>query len=1197
MWQSNFRLPGLSGQWDNNASVPSADQQPTVASGFTNAQDLGSPMDVEDGEVSDTDTPFQPPAGPRASRQSSQRPLSSINGKSPAGELETRHFIGTRLRITASAFASHPVQTKHAFQNPSKQVNHPLKTSGHTPAPSPASSRATRPPLQQQVTMSDNVGGDHLNTQRESSKQFIRKWHHNGYTYDQLVAEDLDPTFLKGIYQELKIPIRSGPPNIASPQTSKPSLTQPPLKPSSFTNARPSTTYGNRANGWLNDAGQSASPRKPPPSETTQTRIPHDAGLPKKPPPSVVQTKDAAPNAPAAPPLNAAKSSTKDQSPAPTRQDYIARLMAAKTKKPDTPNASPGPQASEIIDLSDRPAGSPGLPKKDLPSTVAAQSQFGHHPEPIEMSSPDLAQISGAPKPQEPDPSGSRPQSDAEAMAAAKRRLKTKMAQERMAALLKSKSSKAETPAEPASSPSLPSQKMPSQQRDTSAPIPAAKPPDLTTRRPSQQYNQPPPTARKGSSTSATSSLVPVAGAPTQPSFSGRIPGLFLNSSNQAAAAPSAAPQDAPTADPKSGSHHGQAQAQALARKRPVAADFIDEPWRKRPFGQARGDSSDEPMVIEVSDDESMVDESEPTDRTIKSGGAVDATDAAKRNAVAAPASSRPSLSRTESTKADLAKQENQISELRKQLDLMQQKRQKKGPTGGSEAVAPDLLKATGSQKVSVLPKSSDEPHPTTSSAAANSVKSSPQLTGTEGAQEKGTQEETRHGRTLISHDIERLPQRAINAAGPAVCANSNTATSSQGPSISGMSGDSNARRETTPQPRGELSTGQTNQVDNTTSKPASNPSIDWKTRRRTEIQSGLPALDASRAKNTSKLEALRAQMKELEDSMLKDQQDQERLIAELESLGVDTEGMNHKELQDTKDEIMAQAATDNVDVVQHEKPTPAMPQEASGQSSAASMSISSVEDDSPNEHRSPTMPAQQDVATGPEPPPDAMPFRQVKAMDRIEISDDSSDSDQASESDQSSEGGSEDDEEGTAQAHREDTATDVSMDDDSDAESGEIIIDAPSPAEAREPSSIPMQANAESQRTQPEGVEEKDDQDQSMSGYESETYEPPEPSNIQDHAQSEGPVTFSSSSASSSARKPTRRLDPPHDNRNSQPSITEDEDEEYEPDETLPSFVTSTNSLANSREVSERAPATDVPTGDASQSASPIPQPVRSLK
>ncbi|KAF2820508.1 hypothetical protein CC86DRAFT_332974 [Ophiobolus disseminans] len=78
----------------------------------------------------------------------------------------------------------------------------------------------------------------------------------------------------------------------------------------------------------------------------------------------------------------------------------------------------------------------------------------------------------------------------------------------------------------------------------------------------------------------------------------------------------------------------------------------------------------------------------------------------------------------------------------------------------------------------------------------------------------------------------------------------------------------------------------------------------DVKRRRREEIQTKLPSFDAEFAANTNKMAQLMKEMELLKAHNEKIAQNKERLTRELESLGVDTEGMSHAELRAKKDEI-----------------------------------------------------------------------------------------------------------------------------------------------------------------------------------------------------------------------------------------------------------------------------------------------------
>jgi len=78
----------------------------------------------------------------------------------------------------------------------------------------------------------------------------------------------------------------------------------------------------------------------------------------------------------------------------------------------------------------------------------------------------------------------------------------------------------------------------------------------------------------------------------------------------------------------------------------------------------------------------------------------------------------------------------------------------------------------------------------------------------------------------------------------------------------------------------------------------------DVKRRRREEIQSKLPSFDTELAANTGKIAQLMKEMEMLRAQNEKIAEDKARLISELESLGVDTEGMSHAEMLAKKDEI-----------------------------------------------------------------------------------------------------------------------------------------------------------------------------------------------------------------------------------------------------------------------------------------------------
>lgn len=81
----------------------------------------------------------------------------------------------------------------------------------------------------------------------------------------------------------------------------------------------------------------------------------------------------------------------------------------------------------------------------------------------------------------------------------------------------------------------------------------------------------------------------------------------------------------------------------------------------------------------------------------------------------------------------------------------------------------------------------------------------------------------------------------------------------------------------------------------------------DVKRRRREEIQSKQSSFDAELATNTDRMAQLMKEMEMLKAHNEKIARDKEQLTHELESLGVDTEGMSHAEMREKKDEIERQ--------------------------------------------------------------------------------------------------------------------------------------------------------------------------------------------------------------------------------------------------------------------------------------------------
>ncbi|KAF2868220.1 hypothetical protein BDV95DRAFT_160348 [Massariosphaeria phaeospora] len=156
--------------------------------------------------------------------------------------------------------------------------------------------------------------------------------------------------------------------------------------------------------------------------------------------------------------------------------------------------------------------------------------------------------------------------------------------------------------------------------------------------------------------------------------------------------------------------------------------------------------------------------------------------------------------------------------------------------------------------------------------------------------------------------------------------------------------------------------------------------SKDVRSRRRAEIESGLPSLDAEIATNTARMAQLTEEMEQLKAKNLRISQDKDRLVQELENLGIDTSGMPHAELQAKKAEIEHEKHVEAVAHQAHhesetEKSDPPSTARASEHPEQLPISKKQTEDDlfssstkPPQGHLDPFVP----VTNGSQPPPAA---------------------------------------------------------------------------------------------------------------------------------------------------------------------------------------------------------------------------------
>ncbi|KAI9688209.1 MAG: hypothetical protein M1822_001715 [Bathelium mastoideum] len=379
----------------------------------------------------------------------------------------------------------------------------------------------------------------------------------------------------------------------------------------------------------------------------------------------------------------------------------------------------------------------------------------------------------------------------------------------------------------------------------------------------------------------------------SSPATSGGIPGLTLVSTAQD---PTSANQPLSTQPPASNAP----QLTASTRKRPVAADFDDlmlKPANKKPFGLLRNEDKDERCVIEASESEDDAadvgaDEAVKVNQLRSSARSADhrdlpqLTDLLSRTVVStnnsglgSPATGMSPSVQTPAvatpgpapTPVDLDAYNARIELMKKKIILMEQKRKmQKG-----ENSRPQTPMKTHSSKSDVLPSSSP-PAPSTQTMSDSAVQSSTQLLRSSAAQASlpADTASQKHQPNAFLSKIHR--QQSTDRL--------TTATGDIGTSSPSA-------------PQLGLRAG--------TMSPAVQSESERK--RRAEIQSKLSTFNAAAEAKKARLEQLRREMEEIEEQSRKEEQERANLAAELESLGIDTEGMPTEEMQAKRDEIIQQ--------------------------------------------------------------------------------------------------------------------------------------------------------------------------------------------------------------------------------------------------------------------------------------------------
>lgn len=336
-----------------------------------------------------------------------------------------------------------------------------------------------------------DVSHGSIQQKREAVLPFIAALHQEGFTFDEFVREGFEENLLRQVYQDLQIPIVSPP--VSSTQV--------------------------------------------PVTETVATKVISAAPTQSSIVPPVKESKTIIPV---------------KQAPPMSRQDYLARLQAAKNKK-----AEVVPPKQPVVPAE---SATPPVVKDEVappPVVLPAQSQ---------------------PKPEEAQKSATHSTATTNKQAQTTELIRKKM--EALKATQRRLANNANT--------------------STSAPAAAQLQPDST---PTPPANRNP----LASAQMATTSLIPGLRMSTSMANSPQLqPQVQIGPADSSASAGSSnnsTPQPAITS------------AASMVRKRPVASDLneaqavADRHPFKRPFGQSRKNSFDVGMIIQVSDDEDMSDD------------------------------------------------------------------------------------------------------------------------------------------------------------------------------------------------------------------------------------------------------------------------------------------------------------------------------------------------------------------------------------------------------------------------------------------------------------------------------------------------------------------------------------------------------------------------------------------------------------
>ncbi|KAL1958710.1 hypothetical protein VTO42DRAFT_4053 [Malbranchea cinnamomea] len=348
-----------------------------------------------------------------------------------------------------------------------------------------------------------------------------------------------------------------------------------------------------------------------------------------------------------------------------------------------------------------------------------------------------------------------------------------------------------------------------------------------------------------------------------------RIPGLFMTTQSES-------PGTEKSAVTNDNSMQQPVTAARLPRKRPRASDFTDDVQdasTKKPSLPTLFPSTDHRVVIDISEDESMYDSEGDTDgRKVPDKGTVhtarptsilplrDNRSSSGFSTNGYSQKSTPGGTSLPQTPMDQEHLEMEILNLRQQIAERERRRKEK-------------LAAAQAQ-----PASTSNGHDTDSLGA----KPEPPP------------------KTLPSVVVPGTEDQQISpVAGPN---NAWKSVDSVGKSPATTAGATS----------GDLSTSVRSTRSLSSLEPQQIEELRLKLLRKQEIESGLPLLDAELHKYEAKLAQCREEEKKLLAEIAKGRSGRIKLVEELETLGVETEGLTMEELQETKDSLTDGATADN---------------------------------------------------------------------------------------------------------------------------------------------------------------------------------------------------------------------------------------------------------------------------------------------